>query len=479
MTKKINSILKQVLEKVEPSKEELDVIDNSLKEFLEKFKKKLKTMKIDAEVFVGGSFAKKTVIKKDNYDADIFLRFNKKYGNEISILTGKILKNMKLKKVLVVHGSRDYFQVKINPYFFIEIIPVLKVKNPKQAENITDLSYSHVKYINKKIKSTKLLDEIKIAKAFCYANHCYGAESYIKGFSGYALELLIYHYGSFLKFIKTVSTPKGVHQGGASSSSPSRSERSPSVKRDINTEGKIKDKTVLDIEKHHKNKQAVLMDLNSSKLQSPIILIDPTYKQRNVLAALSEETFEKFKKDCSKFLKSPSIKSFEIKKTDLEKIKQNAEKKNFEFILIETKTEKQEGDVAGSKLLKFYKHLNYEIEKFFDVKNKGFNYNHKKSARCFFVVKNKSEILFQGPNMKDERFRGRDKNKQAITRARSGAEKNVKEFKKKHKNYFTKKNRIYAKEKIRFNIKGFIDGWKKKNKKKTKEMYIEELKVVE
>ena len=28
-----------------------------------------------------------------------------------------------------------------------------------------------------------------------------------------------------------------------------------------------------------------------------------------------------------------------------------------------------------------------ELEKFFIVKNKGFNYNNKQSARCFFVLK--------------------------------------------------------------------------------------------
>ena len=56
----------------------------------------------------------------------------------------------------------------------------------------------------KKIKG-KILDEIRLAKAFCHANGCYGAESYIKGFSGYALELLVYHYGSFQKFVKAIT----------------------------------------------------------------------------------------------------------------------------------------------------------------------------------------------------------------------------------------------------------------------------------
>ena len=298
---KLKILMKEVLKKVEPSKEDLELIENSLKDFLEKFEKRLKALKINAEIFIGGSFAKKTVIKKDKYDVDVFVRFNKSYDNKrISDILEKALKGFK--NIIKVHGSRDYFRLKISPTFFIELIPVKKIKSLKEAENITDLSYFHVKYINKKIgsvtksqassakksvkrKSPKILDEIRIAKAFCYANNCYGAESYIQGFSGYSLELLIYYYKSFVKFAKAVV--------------------------------KMSDeKKVIDIEKHFRNKRITLMDLNSAKLNSPIILVDPTYKQRNALAALSDETFEKFKSACKKFLKNPSLKSFEIKKTN-------------------------------------------------------------------------------------------------------------------------------------------------------------------
>jgi len=369
---KINSVLNEVLKKVEPAKEDIKLIENSLKDFLDRFKKRLKSLRIDAEIFVGGSFAKNTVIKKDKYDVDVFVRFDKKYDNkEISNLLAKALG--KFRNISKVHGSRDYFRLKIGPTFFIELIPVKKIKTLKEAENITDLSYSHVKYINKKIgsgtksqassaknaerKSKKVLESIRIAKAFCYANKCYGAESYIQGFSGYALELLVYYYGSFTKFANAVT--------------------------------KMTDKTVIDIEKHFRNKQIALMDINTAKLDSPIVLVDPTYKHRNALAALSDDTFERFKLACKKFLKNPSMKSFEVEEIDLEKIKADAKKKKYEFILIESKTDKQAGDVAGSKLLKFYRHLNYEIEDFFHVKNKGFNYNGKKAARYFFVVKDK------------------------------------------------------------------------------------------
>jgi len=418
--KKINSVLKEVLKKVEPAKEDIKLIENSLKDFLERFQKKLKSLKIDAEVFVGGSFAKNTVIKKDNYDVDIFVRFDKKHDNrEISNLLAKALKGFK--NLTKIHGSRDYFRLKVGPTFFIELIPVKKIKTLKEAENITDLSYSHVKYINKKIRSSKILDEIRIAKAFCYANNCYGAESYIQGFSGYALELLIYYYKSFTRFSNAVT--------------------------------KMSDeKIVIDIEKYYRNKQIALMDINSAKLDSPIILVDPTYKSRNALAALSNDTFDKFKLACKKFLKNPSIKSFELEKIDLNKVKTDAKKKKYEFILIEAKTDKQTGDIAGSKLLKFYRHLSSEIENFFHIKKKGFNYNGKKAARYFFVVKGKGEIVRAGPYLKDK--------------------KHVVKFKKKHKKTFHDKGRIHVKKKINFTLRDFVNTWKIKNRKKIREMNI-------
>ena len=422
---KINTILKQVLEKVEPPKEDIKLIEDSLKSFIDKLQGKIKKQKIGAEVFVGGSFAKKTVVKKNKYDADVFLRFDKKYDNkEISRLTEKLMKGFK--NVSIIHGSRDYFQIKISPDFFIELVPVLKVSHPKESENITDLSYSHVNYIKRKVKSQKVLDEIKLAKSFCHAVGCYGAESYINGFSGYALELLVHHYQSFEKLLKELV--------------------------------KVKDKAVIDIEKHHKNKQSVLMDLNSAKLESPIILIDPTYKDRNALAALSADTLKKFQKAGKSFLKSPSLKSFEVKKTDLEKIKRDALGKKDEFILLEAKTNKPAGDVAGSKLMKFYNHLAGEVEKQFVIIKKGFNYNEKNAARFFLVVRSKKELVFIGPSVKQKE--------------------NVKLFKKKHKRTSVKAGRVIAREKIVGGINKFISRWTEDNKRKIKEMSIKSLKII-
>ncbi len=420
--KKHEEVLKKVLEKVRPSKEELEEINFRIKNFLKRVNERIKEEKIDAEAFVGGSFAKKTVIRKGKYDVDIFVRYGKKHAyDDLSLLTSRILKDFK--EISRVHGSRDYFVIEQTPSFFIEAIPVKKISKSSEAENITDLSYSHVHYINKKIKSEKMLDEIRIAKAFCHATNTYGAESYIKGFSGYGLELLIYHYKTFLNFAKAMSKGEG--------------------------------KVMIDIEKYYKNNKQILMDVNSAKLSSPVILIDPTYMQRNVLAALSEETFERFKEECRKFLKNPSISMFEVKKQDIEKLIKDSKSKKEDFVILEIKTSKQAGDIAGSKLLKFFNHLKKEIEKRFEIKKEDFSYDGEKKAKVFLSATPKKKIVLSGPLSSDV--------------------KNAIAFKKMHKKVTIKNKRLVAEEAPEKNLGKFISAWVKKNQGKIQDMTIEEV----
>ena len=57
-------------------------------------------------------------------------------------------------------------------------------------------------------------------------------------------------------------------------------------------------------------------------------------------------------------------------------------------------------------------------------------------------------------------------------------EENVKNFRKKHKNTFTKSGRIYSKEKINFKIGKFLEAWKAKNAKRMKEMHVVGFEIV-
>lgn len=434
----IIKILEEKIELIKPDKESLNRINKTSDNFVKNLKRKLKSRNICADVFIGGSLAKGTLVKKNKYDSenkfsesqnsskefydvDIFVRFDRNYKDvQISDMLGKLLKG----KAKRIHGSRDYYNMTIDGIIF-EVIPVIKIKKVNEARNITDLSYFHVSYINKIInKNKKLADEILLAKIFAHAQNCYGAESYIHGFSGYSLELLICHYKSFLNFLKQIA-------------------RSNSNER-----------IIIDDKKFYKDKNEILRELNESKIQGPIILIDPTFKDRNALAGLSKETFERFKKSCKTFLNNPSSSFFE-KKDNIGELKE----KNKDLRIVSVKTNKQSGDIAGSKSKKFFEFFASKLERELTIKLKGFDYNEIKNIAYFcFVIEKKRDEIIRGP---------------PITSAE-----NLKNFKKVHPKAFIKKNFAYAKIRHDLSFEEFVNSFKNKNKNIIKEMSVKKIELI-
>ena len=104
-------LLKEVLKDIKPNKENKDIVL-----FLEILKNLVKNSKIKANVFTGGSLAKDTFLK-DDYDVDVFVKFDLKYkGKDISKILGKILKPLNPE---LIHGSRDYFSIETKLRFEI------------------------------------------------------------------------------------------------------------------------------------------------------------------------------------------------------------------------------------------------------------------------------------------------------------------------------------------------------------------------
>jgi len=385
---KINEILKKELIKIKPSEKEEASIKKAITKFIFSLNKNLK--KIKAKAIVGGSFAKGTTIKKDSYDVDVFVLFSKKMKN-ISALLEKVLHKMKV-KAKKLPGSRDYFSTEIKADKSIvrtEIVPVLEIKAAHEAENVTDVSPLHINYIERKIKSKKnLADEIRLAKAFCYAQGCYGAESHIKGFSGYCLEVLTCYFGSFLSLLRSAQ--------------------------------RWKKKVVIDPEKHYKNKDAIFDEVNEAKLLSPLVLIDPVQKSRNVAAALNKRQFDLFAKASRAFLKAPSKSYFEKKEVSEKSLLKEARKKKASFFVVRAESEKKKEDIAGAKLLKLYNLLQLELKKEgYWIKSNWFFKG--KKASLYFIIKKPLRIVQKGPfvSMKEhaERFKKRWKKEKTFIKA--------------------------------------------------------------
>ncbi len=371
-------IFKEVLEQISPSKEERAKVIGQVNAFLSNLNSELKRVKVQAKAVLGGSYAKDTWLSGD-YDVDVFVKFNLVHKEQnLSDLLEKALKKWRHERI---HGSRDYFWVRDGIKY--EIIPVLDIKKADQAENVTDFSPWHVEWVNKHGKTLK--NDIRLAKKFCKGASCYGAESYIRGFSGHVLDILVIYFKGFIPLLKVARA--------------------------------WKPKVILDYNNVYKGK-ALLM-LNKSKTEGPLILVDPIQPGRNAAAALTAENLDKFTAAAKSFLKKPSANCFVEKQIDFSKLKGN-------LIKISVKTLDDKEDVAGTKFVRAFEHVRTQLEDF-KVKDSGWIWDKNESGVWWFILAKKelsAQTEWPGPPLK-------------IKPA-------VEAFKKKYKKTFTKKGRICA-----------------------------------
>ena len=279
---------------LKPSRIEEFVLGKKSMIFIKRLNKNLR----GAEAIIGGSVAKGTWLKGE-HDVDVFVLFYRDGG--LSDLLEVALKKS-FKDIERIKGSRDYFQVRAYGLNF-EIVPVLRIKHPKDAKNITDVSPMHIEWVKKNIG--RLNNDVRLLKRFCKAQGVYGAESYIKGFSGYVTEILIIYHKGFKNLVKNA----------------------------VNWKSGI----VLDVE-GHKTK------IEKSKL-SPLVIIDPVDNKRNAAAALSQEKFKRFISACKGYLTNPGKDFFEIKNITIKDLKD----KDIVLKVIPLEGRK---DIVGAKLLR-------------------------------------------------------------------------------------------------------------------------------
>ncbi|MBI1972997.1 CCA tRNA nucleotidyltransferase [Candidatus Woesearchaeota archaeon] len=364
---------KKILATIKPTKAEEQHLHHAVQQIINKIKMP------GATAILGGSGAKNTWLK-GTHDIDIYVKFKvKQYANKSDQLADILGKHLKKHfKIERLHGSRDYFQINLPPYT-VEVVPILDIKKAAEAQNITDFSHLHVQYIQ---KHKKLADDIRLAKQFAKAQGVYGAESYIQGFSGYVMELLVIHYGSFMKLIKAAAKWKNVTIIGS--------------------------------------KQAA-SSLNPAKKVSPLILIDPVQPDRNAAAALSQEKYQQVIRASKQFLKHPSEKFFEEQEINWDSLK-----KKGKVLYCAVKPLQGKKDVAGAKMLKAFEYLRDGLQRAgFKVVKAGWQYD--APSFCYFVLDKKPlapVMLRVGPPLKHKE--------------------GVKHFKAQHKKIIIKNNRLYA-----------------------------------
>jgi tRNA nucleotidyltransferase (CCA-adding enzyme) len=359
MADNMRSIFREEIKRRVPTKKSIAGIPA----FIKMINTLLKKSRLPAICVAGGSYAKGTILK-DDFDVDLFVRFETAFsGKDISKLLGKSIAPLKPE---LVHGSRDYYQVRRNGVLF-EIIPVLKIDDYRMAENVTDMSPLHVGYAKKHFARKKgLANDVRLAKQFCKGIGAYGAESYIRGFSGHVLDLLMIYYGSFERLLMQASL--------------------------------WGERVIIDIERHWKDPMNAL---NTSKTISPLVIVDPIQPDRNAAAAVSAEKFHLFRKRAREFLLSPSVDFFRIKKLDIKELKRRANGRI--LIVVRAKPLKGKDDVVGTKLLKVHEFIQLKLRKNdFSIIEAGWEYGDE--SILYYIVGGhelSATVMRKGPPVKD------------------------------------------------------------------------------
>jgi len=262
--------LNKVLKTVKPDENQEKEMDNFIEKLLETSRK----LSDEAKPIICGSVEKDTWLSK-KYELDLFLLFNqnisKKELEEKGLRLAKnIIKKLKGRHI-IAFAEHPYLRGWVKK-FQIDIVPCYDIEDPENIKSAVDRTPHHVKFVKKNLKNP---DEVRLLKQFCIANKCYGADVKTLGFSGYLCELLTIKYGGFMECVKDASKWRANHI----------------------------------ITFDNSNKEGA-----SQKFKSPLVVIDPVDKNRNVSAAVSIEKFYTFVKACKDFIEYPKEEFF-FKKT--------------------------------------------------------------------------------------------------------------------------------------------------------------------
>ena len=265
----LDEILAAARKMCEPDEEERKLISKVADTILDRARSVINENGVDAEAVLGGSYAKDTWLKGE-CDIDLFIKFLpdlkmdefKQIGMD---LAKEILKGY---ETLVRYAEHPYLEGFVDGVR-VNIVPCFNVK-PRNWISAADRSPYHTEFIKAHLRE-ELKSEVRLLKKFIKARGVYGAEVKTRGFSGYVCEVLILRYGSFINTLEAFSD---LNRGAVISLGE--------VPADVKL-----------------------------RFQSPIIILDPVDSERNLGAAISEESLAALISSARSFLQNPSLKYFE------------------------------------------------------------------------------------------------------------------------------------------------------------------------
>ena len=285
-----------ILRDIKPTEDEKNHIDSVSSKIMNFLQDACDSSGIEAKVALVGSVAKNTALKGKS-DIDIFIAF--------PLDTDK--KTLKEKGLEFAHKCCDEFGGEAEHHFAshpyvtthiedceVDIVPCYAISDGSQLKSAVDRTILHTRYVKQNLSKSQE-DEVLLLKRFMAMTGTYGSEFKVGGFAGYLCELLIIHYGNFENTLKAAINWKFGHE--------------------------------IDMENYG----------TSNKFRDPLIVIDPTDRNRNVGAALRLDRMAEFIQSARNYIFSDNKKDYFYplnRKLNKDDILNEFEKRNSDLIAL-------------------------------------------------------------------------------------------------------------------------------------------------
>lgn len=268
----VSAVIAKALSLCEPTKSEASKLTKIAQEAKRLVENQVASLDEVVDVIFGGSFAKGTWLRGDA-DIDIFVKIKPSVSVERFEVLGKSIGQEALKKhkPKLRYSDHPYVEAFVRG-IRVNVVPCYNVEQGKW-QSAADRSPFHTEYISSNFDDEKRM-QARLLKKFFKGVGIYGAEISRGGFSGYVSEVLVLKYGSFENVLRTAADMQ---------------ERQVIAVGDYDS----------DIVKG---------------FRSPVIIIDPVDRRRNLGTAISPESVGRFVLAARAFLASPSLQFFREKK---------------------------------------------------------------------------------------------------------------------------------------------------------------------
>lgn len=329
--------MRNILEKARkiaiPGRQEEEKIRAIAENLLDLVRKEIGKYPEITSVELGGSYAKGTWLK-GKLDLDIFIKMTKETDEKRFEEIGRKIGFDSMKKFhpYVRYSEHPYVEAEVQDTK-VNVVPCYDVEKG-QWKSAADRSSFHTRFILEKLDAERK-NEVRLLKKFLRGIDIYGAEIATEGFGGYVSEVLIYHYGSFVKVLEAAANFA----------------------------------------------QGQVIGSPTKKFETAFVLIDPVDSNRNLGTAISAQNFGTFILAARAFLKKPSMAFFNGKKS-------LPDKNNLRNVLVvKFGYKKRSPDIIWGQVKRGATALSGQLELGgFRVLRKGATTDEKSEAAMFFLL---------------------------------------------------------------------------------------------